>query len=294
MANDSKNDKLTARLIEILVKFNQGERVSVQSVMDEFQISRSTAQRDLRRLEACGATKQGKLYSMAPILLGHSPSKGMKQRFIQLGLVDLFPNFDQAYKATFNSKGQSPYLFKNVRIEKGADYLKSFHELTLAIQKQQLCQITYKKQRYNPIQPYRLINDRGVWFLAAIHQNCLKLFRMSKVSQAERLTESFEFSPRVKQQIEQLVIRNIHDEATTVVLKVDGDIANHFLETELVPDQRVLKQLEDGSLIVSSEISSFKQIIPAIKYWLPDVEVVSPVELREQVRLELQLIVDGF
>jgi len=45
---------------------------------------------------------------------------------------------------------------------------------------------------------------------------------------------------------------------------------------------------------VSSEISSFKQIIPAIKYWLPDVEVVSPVELREQVRLELQLIVDGF
>jgi len=77
-------------------------------------------------------------------------------------------------------------------------------------------------------------------------------------------------------------------------LKVDGDIANHFLETELLPDQRVLKQLEDGSLIVSSEISSFKQIIPAIKYWLPDVEVVSPVELREQVRLELQLIVDGF
>ena len=66
-------------------------------------------------------------------------------------------------------------------------------------------------------------------------------------------------------------------------LKKNGDIANHFLETELVPDQRVLKQLEDGSLIVSSEISSFKQIIPAIKYWLPDVEVVSPVELRDKL-----------
>ncbi|GLQ33319.1 helix-turn-helix transcriptional regulator [Litoribrevibacter albus] len=292
MANDSKSDKLTARLVEILMKFNQGERVSVQSVMDEFQISRSTAQRDLRRLEACGATKQGKLYSMDPILLGHSPTKGMKQRFIQLGLVDLFPNFDQAYKATFNSNGQSPYLFKNVRVEDGTDYRRSFHELTLAIQKQQLCKITYKKQQYNPIQPYRLINDRGVWFLAALHQNTLKLFRMSKVSQALRTSQSFELNPKVKQQIEQLAIRNIHDEATTVVLKVDGDIANHFLDTELVPDQRVLKQLEDGSLIVSSEISSYKQIIPAIKYWLPDVEVVSPVELREQVRLELQLIVD--
>ena len=293
MQQDSKNDKLTARLIEILVKFNQGERVSIQSVMEEFQISKSTAQRDLRRLEACGATKRGRYYSMDPTLLGQIPSRGVKQRFKQLGLTELFPNFDQAYKATFNSNGESPFLFKNVRIEDGSEFSRSFHELTTAIQKHQATNLTYKKQRYNNIEPYRLVNDRGLWFVAAIHQNTLKLFRMSKVSQVQRSNEIFTEDSKVKLRVDQLTMRNTQDETTSIILKVDAIISNHFLESEIVPVQRVLKQLEDGCLIVSAEITNFKQITPIIKYWLPDVEVVSPTELKDQLRLELQLIMDG-
>jgi hypothetical protein len=49
---------------------------------------------------------------------------------------------------------------------------------------------------------------------------------------------------------------------------------------DLLPNQQIDKTLEDGSLIVSSRIAHDHQILPLIRYWLPNVQVISLNELR--------------
>ncbi|MBK7300128.1 MAG: WYL domain-containing protein [Moraxellaceae bacterium] len=57
--------------------------------------------------------------------------------------------------------------------------------------------------------------------------------------------------------------------------------ASHFKRWPLVPMQQIIKELEDGSLIVSSHIKYDLQIIPIVRYWIPYVRVVSPACVRE-------------
>ncbi len=57
-------------------------------------------------------------------------------------------------------------------------------------------------------------------------------------------------------------------------------MAQYFKRRDLLPNQHIDKTLEDGSLIVSSRIAHDHQILPLIRYWLPNVQVISPNELR--------------
>jgi hypothetical protein len=50
----------------------------------------------------------------------------------------------------------------------------------------------------------------------------------------------------------------------------------------------VIKELEDGSLIVSSHISHDLQILPIVRYWIPHVRILSPEGLRETLQLSLK------
>ncbi|MEI8210368.1 MAG: WYL domain-containing protein [Methylococcales bacterium] len=50
-----------------------------------------------------------------------------------------------------------------------------------------------------------------------------------------------------------------------------------------MPNQQIDKTLEYGSLIVSSRIAHDNQILPLIRYWLPNVQVNSPNELRHSL-----------
>ncbi len=43
----------------------------------------------------------------------------------------------------------------------------------------------------------------------------------------------------------------------------------------------MVKELEDGGLIVSSRVAHDNQILPIVRYWMPHVRVVSPVSVRE-------------
>ncbi len=64
------------------------------------------------------------------------------------------------------------------------------------------------------------------------------------------------------------------------MLKVDSSVAHYFQRRALLPNQQIDKTLEDGSLIVFSRIAHDSQILSLIRYWLPNVQVISPNELR--------------
>ena len=70
-------------------------------------------------------------------------------------------------------------------------------------------------------------------------------------------------------------------------MKVSKSIASYFKRRNVFPNQVIEKELESGELLVSSKVATTNQILPLIKYWVPEIQVISPVEVKEQLLEEL-------
>ncbi|MBD3842319.1 MAG: WYL domain-containing protein [Campylobacterales bacterium] len=78
-------------------------------------------------------------------------------------------------------------------------------------------------------------------------------------------------------------------EKKTAILKAHGRIAIYFRESmkKFMESQTFIREEEDG-VIFSVEYTQSLEVLPFIKEWLPDMEILEPKELREQLREELQ------
>ena len=65
-----------------------------------------------------------------------------------------------------------------------------------------------------------------------------------------------------------------------IVIKVYASIAPYFKAKNFLQSQVIEEELKDGSLIVSFEVSHYEDADNIIKSWLPDIEVLEPLEYR--------------
>ena len=77
-------------------------------------------------------------------------------------------------------------------------------------------------------------------------------------------------------------------EKQEIILSVHGDVALHFKQRQLLPEQLVIKALDDGGLLISSKISHVTQILPLVRYWIPHLKIVNPESLQQQLEAELK------
>jgi predicted DNA-binding transcriptional regulator YafY len=209
-----------------------------------------------------------------------------------LGLSKIFPSFDALSFSRLSHNEVPPFLFRDMKVEDVSNYQTTFRSLTLAIQNLQVISFTYKQKQYQDVSPYRLVNDRGWWYLAAIHNNALKSLKVANINEVSVKKQNFVRNKSVDAQIAESAMLWLSDKAIEVVLRVDSAIASHFRHTQLLPEQQLLKVLDDDSLLVTSTITDKKQIIPILKYWLPDIEILSPNELKQSLVYELQFSID--
>ena len=138
-----------------------------------------------------------------------------------------------------------------------------------------------------PAHPYKLVNQDGIWYLAAMDAGKLKSYAFSKIGRL--LVSADTFTP------DSVVLKKLAEEdsiwlnlqKTEVVLKVAQPAAGYFERRKLIGGQKIEKTLEDGGLIVSGSIAHPNQILPIVRYWIPHIHVISPEGL--QADLESQL-----
>jgi predicted DNA-binding transcriptional regulator YafY len=75
----------------------------------------------------------------------------------------------------------------------------------------------------------------------------------------------------------------------TAILKAHGRIAVYFKESmkKFMEAQTFIRE-EEGAIVFSVEYTQPLEILPFIKEWLPDMEIMEPKELREMLVGELQ------
>lgn len=288
-----EHDTLAKRLGLILTRLNTGERLALDNLSREFNVSERTLQRDFNeRLNYLPIEREGGTYYLNPKYLGNRSKADIKPILDKLGLSRLFPSFDALSFTQLVENETTPFLFRDIKVEDVSTYQDTFNQLTLAIQRNRKVHFSYKQRQYQNAMPYKLVNDRGWWYLAAVHHHSLKTFKVANVKGVEVLNHSFLVDTKITGQLLRDNLLWLTDNPIEVVVKVDPSVAVHFRNNTLLPEQQLIKVLDDGSLLITSTITDKKQILPILKYWLPDIEILSPSELKQSLVHELQFSIE--
>ena len=68
-----------------------------------------------------------------------------------------------------------------------------------------------------------------------------------------------------------------------MVLKATSEVAGYFKRRKLIGNQVIEKELADGSLIISAKVSHDNQILPIVRYWMPNLTIISPESLQTEL-----------
>lgn len=287
----SKNEKLSHRLVDILTRLNSGELLNPVDLAEEYNTSLRTIQRDFgERLIYLPLQKVNGCFKLDTSYLGCLNFGDIKQFAMLSGVLGMYPALDKHFiRELLDNRASMTYTSKGQFHEDPKRYAKFFDVFKLAIQEHRQVSFLYKDTP-RVVQPYRLIHHHGCWYLAAVRKGELRAYRLSRIQMPAVQHEMNRFKP------DPLILKQLENEESIwfgiekqeVVLTINQVIASHFQQRQLLPEQATVKELANGDLIVSSKITHAMQLLPLVRYWIPHVKIVNPVELQQQLDAELK------
>lgn len=274
------HETVASRLASILLKLNQGESFNPQELANEFGVHERTIYRDLNRFAGIVERSSDGKYRIVPEYQGKLRPKDLETFAKLVGVDELFPQSGTRFlMALLDTLSQSSFLVRGHHYEKLKPQDIQFQQLDNAIRDNKRCTLTYADKR-RTLEPYRLVNNKGIWYLAATDEGRLKSFSLSRISQLVVSGDNFEPRADIHQKIEEDDDVWFSEEKTEVLLSVAPQVAYYFQRRKLLPQQVIDKELENGGLIVSSRVSDENQILPLVRYWIPHVRILEPGWLR--------------
>ena len=285
----NKNETLANRLIDILTRLNSGEKLSINRLAEQHDAHPKTIRRDLVRLESCNLPiqKDGKYFYLDSTYLGKLKLKDI-QSFARIsGIRHLYPNLDVSFiRELLDSR---VYDAKGYFVEDAAQFKTLFEVFGEAIRKHQQIGFLYKGEP-RVVEPYKLVHHHGCWYLAAVRKGVLRAYRLSRIELSPHPHELLSFKPdsTILTQLEDEESIWFGQEKQEIILTVHADVALHFQQRPLLPEQQVIKKLDDGGLLLSSRITHHTQLLPLVRYWIPHLKIVSPEGLQYEMELSLK------
>lgn len=287
------HDTLVFRLAQMLIKLNQGEKLDPHALAEEFGVNLRTIQRDLNeRFAYLPLEKIEGRYRLDPTFLGKLSTKDI-ERFASLaGVRGLFPSLtDDFLRDIFDDRMSGALLVKGHHYESMAGKEQRFREIEKAIIEHRQIDFDYVKQDvvkgYKAVSPYKLINNKGVWYLAARDGEKLKTFAFTKIERLRVLDTTFEADPGVASKLAEEDGVWVGEERIEIVLKIASEAAGYFKRRKLIANQVIEKELENGGLIVSAKVGHVNQVLPIVRYWIPHIRIISPEGLQGSLNEKL-------
>ena len=289
----NKNETLANRLIDILTRLNSGEKLTINMLAESYDAHPKTIRRDLVRLESCNLPiqREGKYFYLDSTYLGKLKLKDI-QSFARIsGIRHLYPNLDVSFiRELLDSR---VYDAKGYFVEDAAQFKTLFEVFGEAIRKHQQIGFLYKGEP-RVVEPYKLVHHHGCWYLAAVRKGVLRAYRLSRIELSPHPHELLSFKPdsTILTQLEDEESIWFGQEKQEIILTVHADVALHFQQRPLLPEQQVIKKLDDGGLLLSSQITHHTQILPLVRYWIPHLKIVNPEGLQDEMEWGLKKYLD--
>lgn len=282
-----KNTVLANRLADITSMAYSGQSLNIRKLADKYEVSTKTIRRDFGRLgaviERCPDTNDYLLATSARMMFNE---QDLVRLIEDMRLKKAFPLKAAKFLRNFiNDQTSHCYHFQEQPLE--ADFINSLHTaFESAIQNHRQVSFLYKgKSRI--VSPYMMVYSHGSWYLAAIESDLLKAFSLARIKFVTQQKSHFNY--------DESIVREIKAQETiwfglplfTVTLEVSPKVAFFFERKALLPKQELLEKKSDGTLVLSASAWSYNQIMPVIQYWLPNIRVISPIELNTHIRKNL-------
>lgn len=283
-------DKLAQRLAETLILFHQQDRITRSQLADKFSVSERTIFRDLSRLSPIVEHMGEGCYQLTPQYHQSLRTRDIQQLLDISGGASAFAGQNALFWTTLlRSDGIPQFTVKPLAAEHEIENatLYSFGLLQQAIAGQHCCSFVYKGKP-RKVEPYRLVNVKNIWYLAAMEQENLKGFLLSSIKWLAVSKETFTPQTHIHQCIDEEddVWFSLHK--FPVLLRVSATVAAYFLRRNVLPGQVIEARNSDGSLDVTCRIADERQILPIVRYWLPHLRVLSPGSLQQTLNTQLQ------
>ena len=285
----SKHDKIATRISLILTKLNNGEKLSVKDLSKEFGVTKRTIQRDLNeRLINIPIQKEGDVYSLEAHYLGQLTFDDINNFAIFSGIKQMFPSLNTEVVNTILDKdAYNPYLIKGHNYENLTTTAHEFKLIEKAIIDSKMIELLYKEQQ-RQVHPYKLANVKGIWYLVALQEGVIKTFTLSKISNLNSLNRSFSFDEKILSKIENEDSLWFSNKKTEVILKVHHSIAQYFKRRKTLAYQKILEEDEDGSLLISTQMTFEEEVLQIVRYWIPNIHIISPMKLQKKLEESLE------
>lgn len=290
---DQEHDRLAWRLTDILRRFNQGDALDVDELAAEYGVHRRTVLRDLNeRFAFLPLEKVGKRYILDAAYLGSLNFQDVERFAALAGLRGLFPALDtQFFRELFDARLRDALSIQGTSYEDLRARRDDFRLLQRAITERRCVGFSYAKDgspKRVEVEPYRLINSAGIWYLAAVDAGRPKAYAFGKLKAPEALERRFTLDLAIASMLDEEDSIWLNTSKIEVVLTVAPPAAIYFRRRKLIAQQTIVKELEDGGLIVSGKFAHRDQILPIVRYWIPNVRIVSPMGWQEELEVRLR------
>lgn len=198
------------------------------------------------------------------------------------------PELFEKMQYTIN-KNKSPHIFKGHIFESVTNYT-IFENLKKAINNNEYREIKFfDNSEKLEVKCIKFVFIDNNWYLAYVDSNdVLKLGRVSFIEEVNYASKiSYQVSS-VKKHLESLS-KDLQNSLTLfdqtpkeATIKANANIAKYFKKDmkKFLSSQRFKEDLDDGSVHFTLKYTQELEILPFIQRWMPDLTILSPIELR--------------
>jgi predicted DNA-binding transcriptional regulator YafY len=298
MAYKHDYDKILTRLTTILSRLNDGDALSVKELAEEFNTSERTIQRDFNeRLVSFPIYQEKKRWKMQDGFRVEK-TKSLEDEIV----LDIIEKITEGIGGKFSTKAHKLLskiknedfnpIYTKLNIEDISDRFADIQVLETAIKEKREVECSYSDERYDiyatTIQPLKIVNFEGFWYLLALRDDVLKKYYLKNVSNPQIQESHFKTTQKLDTLLENSISVWFQKdvEPFEVLLYADKTIAKYFKRRPL-PTQKIESLHSDGTMEFSVTITHEMEILPIIKYWVPHLYVIEPAWLQKILEEDL-------
>ncbi len=281
----AKHEKLVERIATIVACLYQGALIDKQWIMERFHVTERTAYRDLDRLSNILEENMRGGYQLAKDLQPQMHVSELQSFATYTNVSKIFPN-TTGTALRFETKNSDNACIHGYTSRDNSVLSDTINKIKTAINERLKINFRYSDKK-REVEPYKLINHNGLWYLAGVDNGNLKSFEIGKIENISDLDSHFEWSFIVQEQLDNSVgisfgIKEI------VTLHVSSKVADYITRRPLFPEQQITQRLNDGSLHITTACIQSDHLFRWLRYWLPELTIVKPASLAKKFREDLE------
>ncbi|HDT6544428.1 TPA: WYL domain-containing protein [Kluyvera ascorbata] len=277
-SSGKKNRLLIERVCETFSALYQGSIIDKDWLCSHFDIAERTAYRDLARLSPLLDDMGNGRFKLSSHLIPSLHSGHLAEFAHFAGVSQLFPQTDG--KSLRNRMKKSDNIeIVGIKSRDNKSLSKLFDHLDKAITARCIVTFSYR-EKPRRVQPYKLINHYGLWYLAGVDDGRLKAFELARIGDFSLSETSFSPTDDVIAELNNASgIR--FGQGIQATLWVSAHAAQFVTRRPLFPEQRIVEKHPNNSLNITCVVNDKDTLFRWLRYWMPDIHITAPAALKD-------------